>query len=52
MKNSNDNVVEQITVKTKSGAKTRLDGIGLDKNTGEIVIEEYKASPTAPLTTN
>lgn len=43
MKVNNDNVVEQITVKTNSGIRTRLDGIGIDKNTGEIVIEEYKA---------
>ncbi|GMA98776.1 hypothetical protein [Pelosinus sp. IPA-1] len=52
MQENNDNVVEQITVKTKSGTKTRLDGIGVDEKTGEVVIEEYKASPTAPLTKN
>jgi len=52
MKENNENVVEQITVKTQSGIKTRLDGVGVDKKTGEIVIEEYKASSTAPLTKN
>lgn len=52
MNDSADNVVEQITVKSKSGTKTRLDAIGVDKNTGEIIIQEYKASPSAPLTKN
>jgi RHS repeat-associated protein len=52
MKINNDSVVEQVTVKTKSGTKTVLDGIGIDKNSGEISIQEYKASLTAPLTKN
>ncbi|MGB7604160.1 MAG: hypothetical protein WBL93_01660 [Lutisporaceae bacterium] len=52
MKETADNVVEQITIKSKSGTKTRLDDIGVNKETGKIVIEEYKASPTAPLTKN
>ena len=45
------NAVEQITVKTSSGVKTRVDAIGLDSN-GKIVINEYKSSLTAPLTDN
>lgn len=52
MKESADDVVEQITIKSKSGTRTRLDAIGIDKETGEILIEEYKASSTAPLTKN
>ena len=52
MKAKADNVVEQITVKSKSKTKTRLDAIGKDKDTGEILIEEYKSSQTAPLTKN
>ncbi|MEE1247790.1 MAG: RHS repeat-associated core domain-containing protein, partial [Lachnospiraceae bacterium] len=47
----NNNAVEQITVKTSSGVKTRVDAIGLDAN-GNVVINEYKSSLTAPLTDN
>ena len=47
----NNNAVEQITVKTSSGVKTRVDAIGLDAN-GNVVINEYKSSLTAPLTSN
>ena len=43
--------VEQITIKTPSGVKTRVDAIGLDTN-GNVVIQEYKSSLTAPLTNN
>lgn len=28
------------------------NAIGLDKDTGNVVINEYKSSPTAPLTKN
>lgn len=44
--------VEQITIKTADGTKVRVDAIGLDKTTGEIVINEFKSSQTAPLTKN
>lgn len=44
-----NNSVEQITVKTSSGVKTRVDAIGLDTN-GDVVIREFKSSTTAPLT--
>lgn len=37
--------VEQITIKTSSGVKTRVDAIGLDTN-GNVVIQEYKSSLT------
>ena len=47
----NNNAVEQITVKTSSGVRTRVDAIGLDAN-GNVVINEYKSSMTAPLTDN
>lgn len=46
-----DNAVEQVTIKTKSGVKTRVDAIGLDKK-GRVVIQEFKSSQTAPLTKN
>lgn len=42
---------EQITVKTLSSIKTRLDAIGLDAE-GNVVINEFKSSATAPLTPN
>jgi len=44
-------VVEQVTVKTKSGIKTRIDLMGRDTN-GNIVCTECKASTTASLTKN
>ena len=47
----NNNAVEQITVKISSGVRTRVDAIGLDAN-GNVVINEYKSSMTAPLTDN
>ena len=50
-KTQNTNAVEQITLKTSSGIKTRIDAIGLDAN-GNIVINEFKSSLTAPLTRN
>ncbi|RON69830.1 S-type pyocin domain-containing protein [Pseudomonas fluorescens] len=42
---------QQVTVKTESGTRTRLDMIGRDKN-GDITCVECKASDTAPLTRN
>ena len=42
---------QQVTVKTDSGTRTRLDMIGRDKN-GDINCVECKASDTAPLTRN
>ena len=44
-------VQEQITIVTKDGTKIRVDAIGYDK-TGALLIEEYKSSATAPLTSN
>ncbi|MEG0345952.1 MAG: hypothetical protein RR435_06725 [Erysipelotrichaceae bacterium] len=49
--NAND-AVEQITIKTPDGTKIRVDAIGIDKNTGNVVINEFKSSQTAPLTPN
>ncbi|WP_423230880.1 polymorphic toxin-type HINT domain-containing protein [Acetivibrio saccincola] len=48
---NNTNAVEQITIKTSNGTKIRVDAIGLDAN-GNIVINEFKSSTTAPLTQN
>lgn len=45
-------VVEQITVKTQSGTKTRIDIVGKDKATGQTKLTEAKSSATAPLTKN
>lgn len=50
--NTQTNVVEQITVKTESGVKTRLDLVGQNKQSGVIELTEVKSSPTAPLTSN
>jgi len=47
----NSNAVEQVTIKTKSGVRTRVDAIGIDAN-GNVVINEFKSSITAPLTNN
>lgn len=44
-------VVEQVTVQTESGVKTRVDLIGRDAN-GNIICTECKASSSAPLTPN
>src|SRR5690606_21200232 len=44
-------VVQQVTVRTKSGTKTRIDLMGRDVG-GNIVCTECKASATAPLTAN
>ena len=44
-------VVQQVTVKTQSGIRTRLDMIGRDAS-GAIRCTECKASATAPLTRN
>ncbi|MDQ0110682.1 hypothetical protein J2T15_000098 [Paenibacillus harenae] len=52
MSNTHNNVQQQITVKTQSGVKTRIDIIGQNKQTGVIDCVECKASPTAPLTKN
>lgn len=47
-----DNVVEQVTIKTNQGTRIRVDAIGTDKTIGNIVIQEFKSSTTAPLTKN
>lgn len=46
------NAEQQITIETPSGIKTRVDAIGINKRTGDIVIQEYKSSITAPKTAN
>ena len=48
---SQTDVVEQITIKTKSGTKTRLDFVGKSKS-GKIKLTEAKSSQKAPLTKN
>ena len=40
-----------LRIKTESGTRTRVDAIGLDSN-GNVLIQEYKSSDTAPLTHN
>ncbi|MGV6852757.1 MAG: hypothetical protein ACWA5R_11360 [bacterium] len=44
-------VVQQVTVNTQSGVRTRLDMVGWDAS-GSIRSTECKASATAPLTRN
>ena len=45
------NVVQEVTAKTQSGVKTRLDILGTNSS-GQIVGTEIKSSATAPLTRN
>ena len=47
-----NNVVEQITIKTDPAVKTRIDLLGNDAKTGNIVLTEAKSSATSPLTRN
>jgi hypothetical protein len=42
----------QVTVKTESGVKTKLDYVTRDPVTGEVKCVECKATQTAPLTKN
>ncbi|HHJ36053.1 MAG TPA: hypothetical protein ENJ87_09845, partial [Gammaproteobacteria bacterium] len=49
LQKSQTGVVQQVTVKTRSGTKTRIDLIGKDSK-GNIVCTECKASATARLT--
>ncbi|RTL27866.1 MAG: hypothetical protein EKK47_17510 [Burkholderiales bacterium] len=50
--NSGLRIGQQVTVKTQSGVRTRLDFLTQNPLTGEIGCVECKASPTAPLTPN
>jgi RHS repeat-associated protein len=45
-------VVQQVTVKTQSGVRTRIDVAGRDASTGAVRLTEAKSSGTAPLTKN
>ncbi|MCX7569426.1 DNA-binding protein [Tumebacillus sp. DT12] len=49
---THDDVAEQITIRTESGTKTRVDFLGRNKETGQTEITEAKSSSTAPLTKN
>ena len=49
VKSTNVDVAEEITIKTASGAKTRMDIVARDAQ-GNITCTECKASATAPLT--
>ena len=51
MQKTQSGVVQQVTVKTQSGVRTRLDMVGRDAS-GAIRCTECKASATAPLTKN
>ena len=42
---------KEVTIKTSSGTRTRVDAIGLDVK-GNVIIHEFKSSKTAPLTKN
>lgn len=52
MNQTHSKVKQQITVKTESGTKTRLDVVGTNNKTGKIELVEVKSSTTAPLTQN
>jgi iron uptake system EfeUOB component EfeO/EfeM len=50
-KKTDTNVSEQVTVKTESGVKTRMDVVSKDA-TGQTRLQEAKGSATARLTTS
>jgi hypothetical protein len=45
-------VVKQVTVRTESGTRTRVDFAGRDRQTGEVKLTEAKSSEGARLTRN
>ena len=45
-------IAKQVTVKTNSGTKTRLDFVSKNKKTGQTKLTEAKSSQKAPLTKN
>jgi RHS repeat-associated protein len=45
-------VVQELTLQTQSGVKTRIDIAGRDATTGAVQLTEAKSSQTAPLTKN
>ena len=47
-----DECVEQITILTARGTRIRVDAMAIDRQTDQIIIQEYKSSKTAPLTKN
>ena len=50
--NSAFNVEKQITIKTNQGTKIRIDAIGFENKTNNLILNEFKSSATAPLTKN
>lgn len=51
LSNTQTGIVQQVTVRTSSGVRTRLDALGRDA-AGTIRCTECKSSATAPLTKN
>lgn len=45
------NALSEVTIELDDGTRIRVDAIAVDEN-GNIVIEEYKSSTSAPLTKN
>ncbi|HEX3855743.1 MAG TPA: hypothetical protein VHY30_00425 [Verrucomicrobiae bacterium] len=52
LEKTDESIASQVTLKTRSGNKTRMDFLSLDKKTGKINVTEAKSSKTAPLTRN
>jgi RHS repeat-associated protein len=50
-KATDSNVAEQVTLKTESGVRTRMDVVSQDAS-GQIRLQEAKSSDTAPFTSN
>ena len=50
-KKTDASAVEQVTIKTESGVKTRVDVVSKDPS-GQVKLQEAKSSATAPLTPN
>lgn len=50
-RDAGETVAEQVTVRTASGTRTRLD-LGMPQPSGATKCQECKSSATAPLTAN
>jgi len=50
LQKTDESIASQVTLKTPTGNKTRMDFLSKDKKTGKINATEAKSSETAPLT--
>jgi hypothetical protein len=52
LERTSTDIYPQMTIRTPSGTRTRIDFISKDRATGAVQLTEAKSSPTAPLTKN